>query len=225
MERIKILLVDDDRMNSELLRKFLEVEGYEVEYAENGRVGWEMYSASRPDLVLLDINMPLMSGFELARMIREQDRDVLIFFLTDRTEKADRLKGFDLKGNDYIPKPFYPEELIAKIKERFEHHKSSPSTRMAIGQTIFDRNLSTIEIDGVVQHLSARQSEILTILAQNIGQTVERGIILQSVWGNDSYANSLALNVQITYLRKMLEADTSISIVSLKKRGYRLEVM
>ena len=224
MERIRILLVDDDRMNSELLRKFLEVEGYEVEYAENGRVGWEMFSASRPDLVLLDINMPLMSGFELARMIREQDRDVLIFFLTDRTEKADRLKGFDLKGNDYIPKPFYPEELIAKIKERFEHHKSAPSTRMAIGQTIFDRNLSTIEIDGVVQHLSARQSEILTILAQNIGLTVERDIILQSVWGNDSYANSLALNVQITYIRKMLAPDTSISIVSLKKRGYILEV-
>ena len=224
MERIRILLVDDDCMNSELLRKFLEVEGYEVEYAENGRVGWEMYSASRPDLVLLDINMPLMNGFELARMIREQDRDVLIFFLTDRTEKADRLKGFDLKGNDYIPKPFYPEELIAKIKERFEHHKSALSTRMAIGQTIFDRNLSTIEIDGVVQHLSARQSEILTILAQNIGLTVERDIILQSVWGNDSYANSLALNVQITYLRKMLEADTSISIISLKKRGYILEV-
>ena len=224
MEKVRILLVDDDRQNSEFLRKFLEVEGYEVSYAENGRKGWETFSASRPDLVLLDINMPLMSGFELARMIREQDRDVLIFFLTDRTEKADRLKGFDLKGNDYIPKPFYPEELSAKIKERFEHHKSAPSTRMAIGQTIFDRNLSTIEIDGVVQHLSARQSEILTILAQNIGLTVERDIILQSVWGNDSYANSLALNVQITYLRKMLAPDTSISIVSLKKRGYILEV-
>ena len=129
-----------------------------------------------------------------------------------------------MKGNDYIPKPFYPEELIAKIKERFEHHQSAITTRMTIGKTFFDSNLSTIEIDGVVQHLSARQSEILTILAQNIGQTVERGITLQHVWGNDSYANSLALNVQITYLRKMLEADTSISIVSLKKRGYVLEV-
>ena len=224
MEKIRILLVDDDRQNSEFLRKFLEVEGYEVSYAENGGKGWETFSAIRPDLVLLDVNMPVMNGFELAQLIREQDRDVLIFFLTDRTEKADRLKGFDLKGNDYIPKPFYPEELIAKIKERFEHHKSAPSTRMAIGQTIFDRNLSTIEIDGVVQHLSARQSEILTILAQNIGLTVERDIILQSVWGNDSYANSLALNVQITYIRKMLAPDTSISIVSLKKRGYILEV-
>ena len=224
MEKIRILLVDDDRQNSEFLRKFLEVEGYEVSYAENGGKGWETFSAIRPDLVLLDVNMPVKNGFELAQLIRERDRDVIIFFLTDRTEKADRLKGFDLKGNDYIPKPFYPEELIAKIKERFEHHKSAPSTRMAIGQTIFDRNLSTIEIDGVVQHLSARQSEILTILAQNIGLTVERDIILQSVWGNDSYANSLALNVQITYLRKMLAPDTSISIVSLKKRGYILEV-
>ena len=225
MERIRILLVDDDRQNSELLRKFLEVEGYEVDYAENGRAGWEMYAANRPDLVLLDINMPEMNGFELARKIREQDRDVLIFFLTDRTEKVDRLKGFDLKGNDYIPKPFYPEELIAKIKERFEHRQASSPSRMTIGQTIFDSNLSTIEYAGTVQHLSARQSEILAILAQHIGQTVERSYLLEHVWGNDSYANSLALNVQITYIRKMLEPDTSISIVSLKKRGYRLEVM
>ncbi len=224
MEKIKILLVDDDRQNSMLLRKFLEVEGYEVEYAENGRTGWEIYDANRPDLVLLDINMPLMNGFELAQKIREQDRDVLIFFLTDRMGKADRLKGFDLKGNDYIPKPFYPEELIAKIKERFEHRQASLTSRMVIGQTILDSNLSTIAYAGTVQHLSARQSEILAILAQHVGQTVERSYLLEHVWGNDSYANSLALNVQITYIRKLLEPDTSISIVSLKKRGYILEV-
>lgn len=225
MEKIRILLVDDDRQNSEFLRKFLEVEGYEVSYAENGGKGWETFSAIRPDLVLLDVNMPVMNGFELAQLIREQDRDVLIFFLTDRTEKADRLKGFDLKGNDYIPKPFYPEELIAKIKERFEHRQPTLPSRITIGQTIFDSNLSTIEYAGTVQHLSARQSEIFTILAQHIGQTVERSYLLEHVWGNDSYANSLALNVQITYIRKMLDPDTSISIVSLKKRGFRLEVI
>ena len=225
MEKIRILLVDDDRQNSEFLRKFLEVEGYEVTYAENGRKGWEAFSAAKPDLVLLDVNMPVMNGFELARLIRERDLGVLIFFLTDRTEKADRLKGFDLKGNDYIPKPFYPEELIAKIRERFEHRQASLPSRMVIGQTIFDCNLSTIEYAGTVQHLSARQSEILAILAQHIGQTVERSYLLEHVWGNDSYANSLALNVQITYIRKLLEPDTSISIVSLKKRGYRLEVI
>ena len=225
MEKIRILLVDDDRQNSEFLRKFLEVEGYEVTYAENGRKGWEAFSAAKPDLVLLDVNMPVMNGFELARLIRERDLGVLIFFLTDRTEKADRLKGFDLKGNDYIPKPFYPEELIAKIRERFEHRQASLPSRIVIGQTIFDSNLSTIEFTGTVQHLSARQSEILTILAQHIGQTVERSYLLEHVWGNDSYANSLALNVQITYIRKLLEPDTTISIVSLKKRGYRLEMI
>ena len=214
MEKIRILLVDDDRQNSEFLRKFLEVEGYEVSYAENGGKGWETFSAIRPDLVLLDVNMPVMNGFELAQLIRERDRDVIIFFLTDRTEKADRLKGFNLKGNDYIPKPFYPEELIAKIKERFEHCQPTLPSRITIGQTIFDSNLSTIEYAGTVQHLSARQSEIFTILAQHIGQTVERSYLLEHVWGNDSYANSLALNVQITYIRKML----------LKKRGYILEV-
>ena len=225
MEKITILLVDDDRQNSEFLRKFLEVEGYEVSYAENGGKGWETFSAIRPDLVLLDVNMPVMNGFELAQLIREQDRDVLIFFLTDRTEKADRLKGFDLKGNDYIPKPFYPEELIAKIKERFEHRQPTLPSRITIGQTIFDSKLSTVEYAGTGQHLSARQAEIFTILAQHIGQTVERSYLLEHVWGNDSYANSLALNVQITYIRKMLDPDTSISIVSLKKRGYRLEVI
>ena len=224
MEKIKIQLVDDDHQNSEFLQKFLEVEDNEVAYAENGHKGWEAFSAAKPDLVLLDINMPEMNGFDLARLIREEDRDVLIFFLTDRTEKADRLKGFSLQGNDYIPKPFYPEELIAKIKERFEHRQSALPSRITIDHTIFDRNLSTIEIGGTVQHLSARQSEILALLAQNIGQTVERDTILQSVWRNDSYSNSLALNVQITYPSKMLEADTSISIVSLKKRGYILEV-
>lgn len=224
MEKIRILLVDDDRQNSEFLRKFLEVEGYEVTYAENGRKGWEAFSAAKPDLVLLDVNMPVKNGFELAQLIRERDRDVIIFFLTDRTEKADRLKGFDLKGNDYIPKPFYPEELIAKIKERFEHRQPTLPSRITIGQTVFDSNLSTIEYAGTVLHLSARQSEIFNILAQHIGQTVERSYLLEHVWGNDSYANSLALNVQITYIRKMLAPDTSISIVSLKKRGYILEV-
>ena len=225
MEKIKILLVDDDHLNSEFLRKFLEIEGYEVRYADNGSKGWEMFSAFQPDLVLLDVNMPVMSGFELAQLIRRQNRDVLIFFLTDRTEKADRLKGFDLKGNDYIPKPFYPEELIAKIRERFGHRQPLLYSRVTVGKTVFDRNLSIIEIDGVQQHLSARQSEILTLLIQSINRTVERATILQTVWGNDSYANSLARNVQISYIRKMLSADTTISIMSLKKRGYVLQII
>lgn len=221
---IQILLVDDDVKNSMLLKKFLEVEGYRVTYANNGGVGWELFQTVHPDLILLDVNMPEMNGFELARKIREIDRTVLIFFLTDRTEKSDRLKGFNLKGNDYIPKPFYPEELIAKIKERFEHRTVVVQRQFVIGKTSFDSNRCAVSYHGVSHVLTARQTDLLLLLAQNMGTIVEREHILKTIWGDDSHANSLALNVQITYLRRILEDDRSISIISLKKKGYILQV-
>lgn len=221
---INILLVDDDLKNSMLLKRFLEVEGYCVTYANNGAIGWELYHTSNPDLVLLDINMPEINGFELAQKIREVNQKVLIFFLTDRTEKDDRLKGFSLKGNDYIPKPFYPEELIAKIKERFENRNIEMQREFIIGNTLFNSNLSTVTYNGMSHTLTARQTDILLLLSQNIGTMIEREQILKTVWGDDSNANSLALNVQITYLRRILEDDASISIVSLKKKGYILQV-
>ncbi len=221
---INILLVDDDLKNSMLLKRFLEVEGYCVTYANNGAIGWELYHTSNPDLILLDINMPEINGFELAQKIREVNQKVLIFFLTDRTEKDDRLKGFSLRGNDYIPKPFYPEELIAKIKERFENRSIEMQREFIIGNTLFDSNLSTVTYNGVSHMLTARQTDILLLLSQNIGTMIEREHILKTVWGDDSNANSLALNVQITYLRRILEDDKSISIVSLKKKGYILQI-
>ena len=220
---INILLVDDDLKNSMLLKRFLEVEGYCVTYANNGAIGWELYHTSNPDLILLDINMPEMNGFELAKKIREVNKKVLIFFLTDRTEKDDRLKGFQLKGNDYIPKPFYPEELIAKINERFENRTIETQQEYLIGNTLFDSNISTVTYNGVSHTLTARQTDILLLLSQNMGKMVEREQILRIVWGDDSNANSLALNVQITYLRRILEDDASIAIVSLKKKGYILQ--
>ena len=220
---INILLVDDDFKNSMLLKRFLEVEGYCVTYANNGAIGWELFNTATPDLILLDVNMPELNGFELAKKIREVNKKVLIFFLTDRTEKDDRLKGFQLKGNDYIPKPFYPEELIAKIKERFENRTIEIQNEYLIGKTLFDSNISTVTYNGVSHTLTARQTDILLLLSQNMGKMVEREQILRTVWGDDSNANSLALNVQITYLRRILEEDTSISIVSLKKKGYILQ--
>lgn len=219
----KILLVDDDLTNSMLLKRFIEAEGYEVTYASNGRIGLELYRDSRPDLILLDINMPEMNGFEVARTIRLSDKRVIIFFLTDRTDKVDRLYGFSLKGNDYIPKPFYPEELIAKINERFESDIVSQEMEYRFGNTVFHPNLSTLSYDGETHSLSVRQSEILSILARNEGKLVERDVILNTVWGNASYSNSMALNVQITYIRKML-TDPAVAIISIKKKGYILQV-
>jgi DNA-binding response OmpR family regulator len=224
MKKEKLLLVDDDLKNTMFLKRFLEEESYEVYYAENGKIAWKLFPEIRPDLVLLDINMPEMNGFELAQKIRESDKNVIIFFLTDRTEKADRLKGFSLKGNDYVSKPFYPEELIAKIKERFESADNQKETTFKLGNTIFNHSLCSIECCGNIQKLSLRQADILKILVQHLNSIVERDFILEKIWGHNSYANSLALNVQITYLRKILNVDQSISIDALKKKGYILKV-
>lgn len=221
---VRILLVDDDLRNSILLKRFIEAEGYEVIYANNGRVGLEMYRETHPDLILLDINMPELDGFEMARIIRQNDKRVIIFFLTDRTDKVDRLHGFSLKGNDYIPKPFYPEELIARIDERFESITVSQDVEYRLGDTVFRPNLSSLTYRGETHSLSVRQTEILQMLAENLGQPVERDTILERIWGDASYANSLALNVQITYIRRLL-ADPRLTITSIKKKGYILTAL
>ena len=224
MKAIKILLVDDDLRNSMLLKRFIEAEGYEVIYANNGMVGLEMYREIRPDLILLDINMPELDGFEMARIIRQNDKRVIIFFLTDRTDKVDRLHGFSLKGNDYIPKPFYPEELMARINERFGSMTVNQDIEYRLGNTIFRPNLSSLTYEGETHSLSVRQTEILQMLAENIGNLVERDVILDKIWGDISYSNSLALNVQITYLRRLLP-DPALTITSIKKKGYILSVV
>lgn len=220
---IKILLVDDDIKNSMLLKHFIEAEGYEVIYASNGKVGLEIYRECRPDLILLDINMPELDGFEMARIIRWTDKRVIIFFLTDRTDKVDRLHGFSLKGNDYIPKPFYPEEVIAKINERFESMTVNHDVEYQLGDTLFRPNLSSLTYKGETHSLSVRQTEILLMLAENMGNPVERDTILERIWGDASYSNSLALNVQITYIRRLL-TDPGVNITSIKKKGYILSV-
>ena len=217
----KILLIDDDVQNSTILCSFLEAEGFNTLYARDGEEGLKMYDEGRPDLILLDINLPGIDGYEVAQRIRRNDRRVIIFFLTDRTEKADSLRGFELKGNDYIPKPFYPEELIAKINERFDSLTVKAIRDYTIGNTVFSLNLSSLTYNGESHNLSTRQCEILQLLVENIGNVVERDVILSHVWGDTSYANSLALNVQITYIRKLIE-DPTISIHTIKRRGYML---
>lgn len=222
---VKILFADDDLKYSLVLKRFLEREGYEVTYTGNGTMALEQYPVVRPDLVLLDINMPGLNGFEVAEKIREKDRHVLIFFLSDRSDKSDRLKGFSLKGNDYLAKPFYPEELIARIKERFEVGApgSIPEESYPFGHTVFNYTTNEIRTGNNKVLITSRQAEILRILATNLNLAVDRDLLLESVWGTNSYANSLALNVQITYLRKALLNDPSVEVVSLPKKGYLLK--
>ena len=227
MRLLKILFADDDLKYAMLLKRFLEKEGYEVTYAGNGMIALEQFPLIKPDLVLLDINMPGYNGFEVAERIREADKHVLIFFLSDRSDKADRLQGFELKANDYLSKPFYPEELIARIRERFVYQLSDTIEEeiYTFANTVFNYSTNEIRTGNNKVLITSRQAELLRILAKNLNVAVERDILLDAVWGNTSYANSLALNVQITYLRKALRNDSGVGIESLMKKGYILKEM
>ena len=223
---LKILFADDDLKYSLLLKRFLEKEGYDVTYVGNGTMALEQFSVVKPDLVLLDINMPGLNGFEVAEKIREIDHQVLLFFLSDRSDKSDRLKGFSLKGNDYISKPFYPEELIARIHERFKLAKDVEQEGITyhFGGTIFNYNTNELRSGNKKALITSRQAEILSQLAINLNKVVSREQLLNTIWGDDSYLNSLALNVQMTYIRKALSINPSVAIISITKKGYMLKV-
>lgn len=224
MNPLKILFADDDLKYSLLLKRFLEREGYEVTYVGNGNLAIEQFPLVKPDLVLLDINMPGLNGFEVASLIRQTDKHVLIFFLSDRSDKTDRLQGFQLRANDYLSKPFYPEELIARIRERFafQLEETVEEETYRLGATVFSYSTNELRMASSKMLITSRQADILRLLALNMNCTVSRNQLLESVWGNISYANSLALNVQITYLRKALKNDPTVKIESLMKKGYVL---
>lgn len=220
---LKILFADDDLKYSLLLKRFLEKEGYDVAYTGNGMMVLEQFPVVKPDLVLLDINMPGLNGFEVAEKIRGKRSPCPDLFPSD-VRQNDRLKGSASK-EDYLAKPFYPEELLARIKERFE---VNPDVKVEeeiyhFANTVFDYSTNEIRTGNSKTLVTSRQAEILRILARNPNVAIDREIILSAVWGNVSYANSLALNVQVTYLRKALRNDPLTSIVSLTKKGYMLK--
>lgn len=222
MKALKILFADDDLKYSMLLKRFLEAEGYEVTYAGNGRIALEQFPAVKPDLVLLDINMPELNGFEVAKHIRALDRNVLLFFLSDRSDKADRLKGFDLRANDYLASRSIQRNACPH-RERFQCGDDMVQTEMySFGNTVFNYTTNEIRTGNNKTLITSRQAEILRMLAKNVNVSVDRDSLLNKVWGASSYANSLALNVQISYLRRALRNDNTVKIDSLMRKGYML---
>ena len=219
MNKIKVLLVEDETSLAMILSDTLEPQGFEMRTAHDGEEGLRMFAEQKPDVLVADVMMPKMDGFEMVRRIRKTDSRTPVLFLTARSAVNDVVEGFELGGNDYLKKPFAIQELIVRIKSLC--HRASvgniPSEEQEGG------NVSPDNPDAADQWLSiGRESEILRMLVESKNNVVESKDILLQLWGDDSFFNSRSLHVFITKLRHKLSADENIRIINVRGIGYKM---
>jgi DNA-binding response OmpR family regulator len=225
----KILLVEDDYNLGFVVQDTLKSEGYKVHLCKDGKEGLLQFNKEEYDLCLLDVMMPKKDGFSLADDIRKINTEVPIVFLTAKGQAEDKIKGFKLGADDYITKPFSSEELLLRIKAIL---KRNPKTReeaktknkYRIGLFQFDSSNYELLIGEEKKKLTRKESELLKLLAEHQGQVIEREILANMIWGDDSYFVGRSMDVFITKLRKYLSNDPAISITNVHGVGFRLEV-
>ncbi|WP_321295560.1 response regulator transcription factor [Marinifilum fragile] len=225
-EPIKILLVEDETNFGAVMKNYLEISDFEVTLCINGKEGLKAFTSHPFDLCILDVMMPEMDGFTLAREIKHKDSDMPIIFLTAKTLKEDIIQGYRLGADDYITKPFDSELLIYKIKAILSRNNGNSSSYsksvFRIGKFSFDSNLRILSIDNVEQKLSPKEAELLKLLAENLNQILPRETALKSIWGDDNFYTTRSMDVYVTKLRKYLKADPDLSIENIHGSGFRL---
>lgn len=234
MAKANILYVEDDESLSYVTKDHLELNGFQVVHCANGHQAKKAIESGvqQFDLALLDVMLPGCDGFELAQLIRKQDADLPVLFLTARGMKEDRIHGLQIGADDYITKPFSIEELVLKIaiflrRSRVQPTASLPSERKHdIGCFLFDpANLSLFNQDNQAEkRLTQREADLLAFLCENSNRIVERSLILQKIWGKDDYFMGRSLDVFISRLRKYLQADPRIEIENVHGIGFCLKV-
>lgn len=224
MEKIHVLLVEDEKTLSMIIKDTLEEQGFDISTAFNGEEGLRMFYAKRPEVVVADVMMPRMDGFEMVRRIRQTDQQTPVLFLTARSGINDVVEGFELGANDYLKKPFSMQELIIRIKALL--HKAfvnkEQTSLFELGNYLFNAVSQQLTYAGISQELSHRESEILRRLCEHRNEVVSTQSILLELWGDDSFFNSRSLHVFITKLRHKLSKDESIRIVNVRGIGYKL---
>jgi DNA-binding response OmpR family regulator len=225
-DKPSILLAEDDKNLSLLLEEYLNVKGFTVMLCGDGEQALDAFSEREFDLCILDIMMPKMDGFSLAREIKRLDKDMPIIFLTAKSMKEDKLEGFSIGADDYLTKPFSMEELLARVNAILRRsRKDERATEVyTFGKFNFDYNTQNLSIDSVTSHLTTKESELLRMLCQKPNEVLEREIALKRIWGNDSYFTARSMDVFITKLRKYLKPDPSVQIVNVHGTGYKLLV-
>ncbi|WP_296124426.1 response regulator transcription factor [uncultured Bacteroides sp.] len=238
MEKITVLLVEDEQTLAMIIKDTLEGQNFIIHTAADGEEGLRRFFDLRPDVLVADVMMPRMDGFEMVRRIRQTDKQTPVLFLTARSAINDVVEGFKLGANDYLKKPFGMQELIIRIKAlvgkafSFNEAKPKESTVFEIGGYRFNSVTQRLSFAGTPAspnvdtevELSHRESEILKHLCENRNQVVNTQNVLLDLWGDDSFFNSRSLHVFITKLRHKLAKDKRIRIVNIRGIGYKLIV-
>ncbi len=228
MNEIKVLLAEDEQTLALIIKDTLEAQGFNIETAKNGEEGLQKFFMEKPDVLVADVMMPKMDGFEMVKRIRQSDKHTPVLFLTARSAINDVVEGFELGANDYLKKPFGMQELIVRIKALAgrlitqTEEKEKKTDWIEIGQYRFNSILQRLEYAGIETELSHRESEILRRLCENRNQVVNTQNILLELWGDDSFFNNKSLHVFITKLRHKLSKDSQIRIVNVRGIGYKL---
>lgn len=226
----KVLLVEDELSLAMLVKDNLEAQGYSVVHATNGQSAMEEFQIAAPDIIILDVMMPKVNGYDVAKAVRTIDKAVPIIFLTAKVQVKDVVKGFESGGNDYIRKPFSIEELLIRMKvllkeNRILDENVRPEDKLfQLGRFTFDSRKFTLANGDKTRKLTAKESHLLHALCTQKNSLATKESLLLSVWGDDSFFNSRSLDVFISRLRKYLKEEGSISILNIRGVGYKLIV-
>jgi DNA-binding response OmpR family regulator len=223
---VNILLVEDDLNLGFLLVEFLEMKGLSVKLYRDGQTAFSGFQMGHFDFCILDVMLPKMDGFTLAKKMKILNPQIPIIFLTARSLKEDKMKGYEIGVDDYVTKPFDEDELFYKINailNRSHLSKLSADDTFQIGNFQFDFLNQLLNFDGQKRRLTERESNILRFLCLNKNNVVRREQILTAIWGENDYFAGRSLDVFISKLRKYFSADPSISIENIPKVGFILQ--
>lgn len=229
MKKIKLLLVEDDTSFAFVVKGSLELTGiYEVQTAINGKEGLDAYYSYNPDVIVADIEMPVLNGMEMVSQIRRIDENIPILFATGYTNAKYVLDGYKLNVDNFIKKPFLPEELNAHIQAILKRSRIwsnlSDACNFYLGDYIFNADKQYLQYKNTKHKLTPRETKVLFKLYENRGSVVERGELLEELWGMNDFFSSRSLDVYINSLRKYLSLDPKIGIETIRGKGLILNM-
>lgn len=229
----KILIVEDEVTLQETLAYNLKHQGYSVETADDGKSAIEKAKLTNPDLILLDIMLPGIDGFEVCRILR-QEMNTPILMLTARDDEIDRVVGLEVGADDYLTKPFSMRELIARVKallrrvrimKDFAVSDTTSHKIYSFSELVIDETRREVTLDGQALNLKPKEYDLLLYMAQHNGQALSREVILEKVWGWEYFGDSRTVDVHVRWLREKIEKDPSQPkrIITIRSTGYRFE--